>query len=98
MTGFKATESTAIDIKALQKCPSIGVRSSVSDCVQTFSDNEFANRLNSKRSTSVRCTPFSLGELQIGTGNFASGRLLGEGNLGPVYRAKYADGKVLSVI
>ncbi|CAL5210455.1 unnamed protein product [Lathyrus oleraceus] len=96
--GFKATDSTAIDIKALQKCPSIGVRSSsVSDCVQTFSDNEFANRLNSKRSTSVRCTPFSLGELQIGTGNFASGRLLGEGNLGPVYRAKYADGKVLAV-
>jgi hypothetical protein len=39
-----------------------------------------------------------LGELQIGTANFASGRLLGEGSIGPVYRAKYADGKVLSVI
>ncbi|CAK8536879.1 unnamed protein product [Lathyrus sativus] len=89
-------DSTTIDINALQKCPST-VRSSVSDCVQTFTDNEFANRLNSKRSTSVRCTPFSLGELQIGTANFASGRLLGEGNLGPVYRAKYADGKVLAV-
>ncbi|XP_058767406.1 protein STRUBBELIG-RECEPTOR FAMILY 5-like isoform X2 [Vicia villosa] len=96
-SGFKAMDSTAIDIKALQKNPSTGVRSSASDCVQTFTDNEFANRLNSKRSTSVRCTPFSLGELQNGTGNFASGRLLGEGNLGPVYRAKYPDGKVLAV-
>ncbi|CAI8601504.1 unnamed protein product [Vicia faba] len=94
--GFKAMDSTAIDIKALQKSPSSGV-TSASDCVQTFTDNEFANRLNSKRSASVRCTPFSLGELQIGTANFASGRLLGEGNLGPVYRAKYADGKVLAV-
>ncbi|CAK8565196.1 unnamed protein product [Lathyrus sativus] len=94
--GFKAMDSTAIVIKALQKCLST-VRLSLSNCVQTFTDNEFANCLNSKRSTSVRCTPFSLGELQIGTTNFASGRLLGEGNLGPVYRAKYADGKVLAV-
>lgn len=89
-------DSTAIDIKALQKNPSIGVRSSVSDCLQSFNDNEFANRLNAKRSTSIRCTSFALAELQIGTANFASGRLLGEGSIGCVYRAKYAEGKVLS--
>ncbi|XP_057453966.1 protein STRUBBELIG-RECEPTOR FAMILY 5-like isoform X2 [Lotus japonicus] len=99
--GFKSLDSTfdstTIDIKTLQKTPSIGVRSSVSDCVQSYNDNEFANRLNSKRSTSVRCIPFSLSELQTGTANFASGRLLGEGSIGCVYRAKYADGKVLAV-
>ncbi|WJX42566.1 Protein STRUBBELIG-REPTOR FAMILY 5 [Trifolium repens] len=95
--GFKSVGSTSIDIKALQKSSSIGVRSSVSDCVQAFNDNEFVKRLNSRRSTSIRCTPFSLGELQIGTANFASGRLLGEGSIGPVYRAKYADGKVFAV-
>lgn len=101
VTGFKSLDSTfdstTIDIKTLQKTPSIGVRSSVSDCVQSYNDNEFANRLNSKRSTSVRCIPFSLSELQTGTANFASGRLLGEGSIGCVYRAKYADGKVISV-
>ncbi|KAK2378389.1 Protein STRUBBELIG-REPTOR FAMILY 5 [Trifolium repens] len=96
-SGFKSVDSTSIDIKALQKSSSIGVRSSVSDCVQAFNDNEFVKRLNSRRSTSIRCTPFSLGELQIGTANFASGRLLGEGSIGPVYRAKYADGKVFAV-
>ncbi|XP_045829892.1 protein STRUBBELIG-RECEPTOR FAMILY 5-like isoform X2 [Trifolium pratense] len=96
-SGFKSVDSTSIDIKALQKIPSIGVRSSVSDCVQAFNDNEFVKRLNSRRSTSIRCTPFSFGELQIGTANFASGRLLGEGSIGPVYRAKYADGKVFAV-
>lgn len=89
-------DSTSIDIETLQKTPSV-VRSSASDCVQTFNDNEFANRLNSKRSTSIRCTTFSLAELHTGTANFASGRLLGEGSIGRVYRAKYADGKVLSV-
>ena len=95
--GFKSVDSTSIDIKALQKSPSTGVRSSVSDCVQSFNDKEFANRLNSRRSTSIRCIPFTLGELQTGTANFASGRLLGEGSIGRVYRAKYADGKVLAV-
>ncbi|KAK7254993.1 hypothetical protein RIF29_28392 [Crotalaria pallida] len=97
VTGLKSSDSTAIDMRTLQKTPSIGMRSSMSDCVQSFTDNEFANRLNSKRSTSVRATPFSLAELQTATGNFASGRLLGEGSIGRVYRAKYADGKVLAV-
>ncbi|KAJ7952087.1 putative Strubbelig receptor [Quillaja saponaria] len=95
---FKSVDSSAaIDTKALQKSPSIGLRSSISDRVQSFNDNEFANRLNARRSTSVRATPFSLVDLQTATGNFASGRLLGEGSIGRVYRAKYADGKVLAV-
>ncbi|XP_061361366.1 protein STRUBBELIG-RECEPTOR FAMILY 5-like [Gastrolobium bilobum] len=95
--GFKSLDSTSIDIKTLQKAPSIDVRSSISDCVQSFNDIEFANRLNARRSTSIRCIPFSLAELQTVTANFASGRLLGEGSIGRVYRAKYADGKVLAV-
>ncbi|XP_029129141.1 protein STRUBBELIG-RECEPTOR FAMILY 5-like isoform X2 [Cajanus cajan] len=95
--GFKSMDSTSIDVQALQKSPSIGVSSSVSDCVQSFNDNEFALRLNSKRSASSRVTSFSLQELQAATANFASGRLLGEGSIGRVYRAKYADGKVLAV-
>ncbi|TKY64715.1 STRUBBELIG-RECEPTOR FAMILY 5 [Spatholobus suberectus] len=95
--GFKSLDSTSIDVKALQKTPSIGVRSSISDCVQSFNDNEFANRLNARRSTSNRVSTFSLGELHTATANFATGRLLGEGSIGCVYRAKYADGKVFAV-
>ncbi|XP_027344843.1 protein STRUBBELIG-RECEPTOR FAMILY 5-like [Abrus precatorius] len=95
--GFKSLDSTSIDIKALQKTPSVSVRSSVSDCVQSFNDNKFANRLKVRRSTSIRVSPFSFEELKTATANFASGRLLGEGSIGRVYRAKYADGKVLAV-
>ncbi|WVZ23828.1 hypothetical protein V8G54_002372 [Vigna mungo] len=94
--GFNSLDSTSIDVKTLQKSPSI-VRSSVSDCVQSFNDNEFANRLNARRSTSIRVTTFSLAELYSATANFASARLLGEGSIGCVYRAKYSDGKVLAV-
>lgn len=35
-------------------------------------------------------------ELQLATNNFNEGNLLGEGSLGPVYIAKFTDGKVHS--
>ncbi|XP_011031253.1 PREDICTED: protein STRUBBELIG-RECEPTOR FAMILY 5 [Populus euphratica] len=89
--------SGSIDIKNLQKAPSVGYKPPPSDFSESISDNEFAIRLNAGRSTSVRSIAFSLTDLQTATGNFASGRLIGEGSLGPVYRAKYPDGKVLAV-
>lgn len=49
---------------------------------------------NSKRSSSVPVKCYSLTDLLTATGNFASGRLLGEGSIGRVYKAKYADGRV----
>ena len=97
MTELKSVNSSAsIDIKTLQKCPSIGLPLPPSEFKRAYNDNEFANRLNARRSTSIRATPYSLGDLQLATANFASGRLLGEGSIGRVYRAKYADGKVFS--
>ncbi|PIN23864.1 Serine/threonine protein kinase [Handroanthus impetiginosus] len=50
-----------------------------------------------KRSSSVHVASYSLADLQTATANFAMGRLLGEGSIGRVYRAKYADGKVFAV-
>ncbi|GAV78063.1 Pkinase domain-containing protein/LRRNT_2 domain-containing protein/LRR_6 domain-containing protein/LRR_8 domain-containing protein [Cephalotus follicularis] len=83
--------STSIDMKALQRSSSI--RPSLS-----LSDNEFASRLNSKRiSTSIGAASHTLADLQTATANFATGRLLGEGSIGRVYKAKYTDGKVLAV-
>ncbi|KAF3432314.1 hypothetical protein FNV43_RR27054 [Rhamnella rubrinervis] len=89
---YKSVDSSAsIDINiALQKSPSVSLK-------QSFSDNEFANRLHSRRSTSFRAISYALSDLQSATANFAAGRLLGEGSLGRVYRAKYPDGKVLAV-
>ncbi|KAG8653194.1 protein STRUBBELIG-RECEPTOR FAMILY 4 isoform X3 [Manihot esculenta] len=87
----------SINIKTLQKSPSIGYKPPPSDFTQSLNDNEFASRLNSKRSTSIHAVPYSLADLQTATSNFATGRLIGEGSIGRVYKAKYPDGKVLAV-
>ncbi|CAN0880308.1 Protein STRUBBELIG-RECEPTOR FAMILY 5 [Linum grandiflorum] len=87
---FESTNS--LDMKTLQKPPPY-------DFAQSLNDNEFASRLNSKRGAAGARAPipYALSDLQGATSSFAPGRLLGEGTLGRVYRAKYADGKVLAV-
>ena len=89
--------SASIDVKTLQKSPSVGFKLPPPEFKQTYNDNEFVNLLNARKSTSLRATSYSLADLQLATANFASGRLLGEGCIGRVYRAKYADGKVFSI-
>ncbi|KAM7262297.1 hypothetical protein ACFE04_021374 [Oxalis oulophora] len=84
--------ATAIDVKPLRKSTSTKSSNRVS-----FSE-EFATRLNSKRSTSVRAvSSYALADLQTATSNFDTDRLIGEGSIGRVYKAKYPDGKVLAV-
>ncbi|CAN1299035.1 Protein STRUBBELIG-RECEPTOR FAMILY 5 [Linum perenne] len=95
-------ESTAsVDIKKLQKDPSQGFNKQPpppTDFAQSLNDNEFATRLNSKRGAApAKAVCYTLSDLQSATSDFAPGRLLGEGSLGRVYRAKYPDGKVLAV-
>ncbi|KAK3015908.1 hypothetical protein RJ639_007644 [Escallonia herrerae] len=87
----------SMTVKPLQTYPSIGLKPPPSERIKSFSDNEFAQRMNIKRSSSIRVACYSLADLQAATGNFATGRLLGEGSLGRVYRAKCSDGKVLAV-
>ena len=89
------SSSTSIDIMSVQKSPSFGGRPALSSGRQSFSETEFVNRLNAGRSMPVQAASFLLADLQTATANFASGRLLGQGSIGRVYRAKYADGKVL---
>ncbi|CAI0442043.1 unnamed protein product [Linum tenue] len=89
--------ANSIDIKTLQKAPSQGYKPPPYDFAQSLNDNEFATRLNSKRSAAARAVPYALQDLQGATAGFAPGRLLGEGTIGRVYRAKYADNKVLAV-
>ena len=90
-TDFKLSNSSnSMDVKALQKSPSIGLK-------PPPSLNDLANRLSVKRSTSILATAYSLADLQSATRNFATASLLGEGSVGRVYKAKYADGKVCLV-
>ncbi|XP_028123245.1 protein STRUBBELIG-RECEPTOR FAMILY 5 isoform X1 [Camellia sinensis] len=88
--------SSSLTAKGLQTSPSICLKPH-SDRFNSFDDNEFVNHMNIKRSSSFRITCYSLADLQTSTGNFATGRLLGEGTIGRVYRAKYSDGQVFAV-
>uniref|UniRef100_A0A7N0TZ04 Protein kinase domain-containing protein n=1 Tax=Kalanchoe fedtschenkoi TaxID=63787 RepID=A0A7N0TZ04_KALFE len=92
---FKADSNNSIDVKSLQSPSSAGLRPSLSDRIQSFNDNEFEARL--KQRVSIRPVAYSFADLETATGGFATGRLLGEGTIGRVYRAKYPDGKVLAV-
>ncbi|XP_073000626.1 protein STRUBBELIG-RECEPTOR FAMILY 5-like isoform X1 [Typha latifolia] len=91
-------ESSSIDIKDLQKSPSVGLKPPPSILRKSSNDNEFASKFNSKRSTEpISVTSYPLVDLQEATGSFNSSRLLGQGNIGRVFKAKYTDGKVLAV-
>ncbi|CAI0409955.1 unnamed protein product [Linum tenue] len=91
--------SNSVDVKTPQKAPSQGYnKQPPADFAQSLNDNVFASRLNSKKGGAARAAvPYALSDLQSATASFAAGRLLGEGSLGRVYRAKYADNKVLAV-
>ncbi|XP_057514879.1 protein STRUBBELIG-RECEPTOR FAMILY 5 [Actinidia eriantha] len=96
--GLKSSDSSsALSVKGLQTSLSVGLKPSPSDHTKSFNDNEFVNHMGIKRSSSIRVTCYSLADLQTATGNFATGRLLGEGTIGRVYKAKYPDGKVFAV-
>ncbi|RDY00511.1 Protein STRUBBELIG-RECEPTOR FAMILY 2, partial [Mucuna pruriens] len=59
---------------------------------------EPSRRSFSKRDrSSGRTKIYTVAELQLATNCFNEGNVLGEGSLGPVYRAKFPDGKILAV-
>ncbi|KAG0461696.1 hypothetical protein HPP92_021993 [Vanilla planifolia] len=64
----------------------------------SFSENDFKVKFNSKRNTDpITATAMLLVDLQAATGGFSTTRFVGKGSIGCVYKAKYADGKVLAV-
>ncbi|CAL9210761.1 protein STRUBBELIG-RECEPTOR FAMILY 5-like isoform X1 [Musa acuminata AAA Group] len=95
-TGLKDS-SSSIDIKAIETS-SMELKPPAAETQKTYNDNEFANKLNSRGSTDpVSLTIYALTDLQAATGSFSSSHLLGQGNIGCVYKAKFNDGKVLAV-
>ncbi|KAK9097611.1 hypothetical protein Sjap_023108 [Stephania japonica] len=89
--------SSSLGSKSFKSSRSTGLKPPPMGLVGSSSGNDFADRLHRRKSSSVRAIAYSLSDLQAATGNFAAGRLLAEGSIGRVYRAKYADGKVLAV-
>uniref|UniRef100_A0A803KQK4 Protein kinase domain-containing protein n=1 Tax=Chenopodium quinoa TaxID=63459 RepID=A0A803KQK4_CHEQI len=85
------------DVKALQSSGPIGLKPSLSYRMKSLRNNEPANNAASQRKVSFEITPYALAELQTATSNFAMSRLLGEGSIGRVYKAKRPDGKVIVV-
>ncbi|WOK98317.1 protein STRUBBELIG-RECEPTOR FAMILY 5-like isoform X1 [Canna indica] len=96
VTGRKDS-SSSIDIKTMGTY-SVGPKPPLVDAQKSFSGNEFAKKFNSKRSTDpISLTNYSLEDLEAATEDFSSRHLLGEGSIGCAYKAKFADGKVLTV-
>uniref|UniRef100_A0A0D9XGQ3 Protein kinase domain-containing protein n=1 Tax=Leersia perrieri TaxID=77586 RepID=A0A0D9XGQ3_9ORYZ len=91
--------SSAIDMKSLEHSPSMGCKTPPAVPRKSMSDNEFENKLNySRRSTDpISLMTHSSADLQAATGNFHSSRQLGQGTTCRVFKAKYADGRVLAV-
>ncbi|KAG7660081.1 Protein kinase domain [Arabidopsis suecica] len=95
---YKDGKSGDSDDENIHRIGSKGLKHYVSSRVMSFTDTEFANKLNAKRTTSTRsAVEFELSDLQSATANFSPGNLLGEGSIGRVYRAKYSDGRTLAV-
>lgn len=89
--------SSSIDIKSTEAA-SLGLTPTPTDARKSVSDNEFANKFHSRRSTDrPPLTIYSSSDLQAATRFFSSSCLLGEGNIGSVYKATVSDGKVLAV-
>lgn len=79
---------------ALQSSGPTGLKPSLSSRSKSFRNTDPANNAASQRKVSFEITPYTLAELQNATSNFATNRLLGEGSIGRVYKAKRPDGKV----
>uniref|UniRef100_A0A0E0INK9 Protein kinase domain-containing protein n=1 Tax=Oryza nivara TaxID=4536 RepID=A0A0E0INK9_ORYNI len=91
--------SSVVNMKSLEHSPSMGCKTPPAVPRKSMSDNEFENKLNhSRRSTDpISLMNHSSSDLLAATGNFSSSRQLGQGTTGCVFRAKYADGRVLAV-
>lgn len=69
-------------------------KESPSDHLKPLNDKENTNWSNIETGGSIQVAYYSLADLQSATSNFATGRFLGEGSIGRVYKAKYPDGRV----
>ncbi|PPR94985.1 hypothetical protein GOBAR_AA25683 [Gossypium barbadense] len=92
--------SSSLDSQALDTPISISLRPPPIDRHKSFDDEEFSKKpvvVKKAVPAPTNVTSYSIADLQIATGSFSVENLLGEGSFGRVYRAQFADGKVLAV-
>ncbi|ERN12580.1 hypothetical protein AMTR_s00025p00216900 [Amborella trichopoda] len=90
--------SSSITMKTLQNSSSMALKPPPSDRLKSFNETDFANKFNAKRSnTPISAISYSFPDLQKATGSFGANHLIGEGSVGRVYKAQFADGKLMVV-
>ncbi|KAG0452095.1 hypothetical protein HPP92_026145 [Vanilla planifolia] len=96
---FKLIESSsAVNMDCIQRSASVGTKPPPSDRSSSFSENELNIKFNSRNSTEpINPSAMLLADLQAATDGLSNSRLVGEGSIGCVYKAKDADRKVLAV-
>lgn len=91
--------SSSVETKKLDTSLSINLRPPPADRHKSFDDEDSTRKpITVKKSTVVvpsNVKLYSVADLQIATGSFSVDNLLGEGTFGRVYRAEFADGKVM---
>ncbi|VAI35976.1 unnamed protein product [Triticum turgidum subsp. durum] len=94
-----AGHSSIVSIKPLEKSTSIDSVTLPSVPYKTMNDNKYQIMLNNSRRIlePISLVTYSSSELQAATGNWHSSRIIGQGMVGRVYKAKYANGQVLAI-
>ncbi|KAK4765168.1 hypothetical protein SAY86_026258 [Trapa natans] len=90
----------AINTKTFDTSASITLKPPPIDRHKSFDEEDFAKKpivVKKRVRIPTNVTAYSVADLQIATGSFNVDNLLGEGTFGRVYRAQFADGKVVAV-
>ncbi|KAK3025120.1 hypothetical protein RJ639_043902 [Escallonia herrerae] len=93
------TSSTA-NTKIFENPASTILRPPPIDRLKSFDEEEYSRKpivTKKVNRAPINATSYSIADLQIATASFSIDNLIGEGTIGRVYRAQFADGKVFAV-
>ena len=90
--------ASSVEMQSLEKSTSMDCKTPPAVPRKSMNDNEFENKLNNSRRIldPISMVSYSSSDLQAAAGNWHSSRLIGQGTIGRVYKAKYAGGQVCS--
>ncbi|KAM0892872.1 hypothetical protein ACQ4PT_025485 [Festuca glaucescens] len=91
--------TSSVEMQSLEKSTSMDCKTPPAVPRKSMNDNEFENKLNNSRRIldPISMVSYSSSDLQAATSSWHSSRLIGQGTVGRVYKAKYAGGQVLAV-
>ncbi|KAM0925583.1 hypothetical protein ACQ4PT_004112 [Festuca glaucescens] len=91
--------TSSVEMQSLEKSTSMDCKTPPAVPFKSMNDNEFENKLNNSRRIldPISMVSYSSSDLQAATSGWHSSRLIGQGTICRVYKAKYAGGQVLAV-